>query len=84
MHHRRIRGRLLFLPALDLLAVTLNQFRFGPKGRVHGELPVVYEEMLGAVSVLEPSDSLFCHAIFVMLPGGPSGKAGFGYPHGAK
>ena len=67
MHHRCIRGRLLFLPALDLLAVTLNQFRLGPKGCVHRELPVVYEERLGAVSVLEPSDSLFCHAIFDVL-----------------
>ena len=67
MHHRRIRGRLLFLPTFDLLAVMLNQFRLGSKGRVHGELPVIHEKGLGTVSVLKPSDSLFCHAIFDVL-----------------
>lgn len=46
------------LAAHNLRVVVAGQLRLGSKRRVHRELPVVHEEGLGSVALLEPSDGL--------------------------
>ena len=53
----------------QFLAIAVDQLGLRTERSMHGELPVVHEERLAAIAVLQPSDSLFRHAIFDMFAG---------------